>query len=340
MRAVRVDAFGGPEVLRVAAIEAPRVDERTHVLVRVACAGLNPVDTYIRAGTYAGAPPPPYTPGKDCAGVVVAHGAGVAHVRVGERVWVCGTLTGAYAELALCDADAVFPLPERLSFAQGAAIGTAALTAYRALFTRGRARPGEGVLVHGASGGVGLAAVALAAAHGCVVVGSAGSAEGAAAVREAGAAHAIDHSAWKGSAQPAEPPIALPAGVRVQLVVEMLASSHLQRAADVLEPEGRVVVVGSRGALPSFAPRVLMAKELTLSGVMLGRATAAERREAAAHVGAALRAGTLAPRVAREYALDDAPRAHADVLAQPGGSAGKLVLRVQADDALALAGAG
>lgn len=144
-------------------------------------------------------PPLPYIPGTDAAGVVEAAGDGVKRVKKGDRVYVVRTagppLTGGYAELAVCGEALVQPLPASVSFSQGAAVAVPYGTAYRGLHHKAHARPGETVLVHGASGGVGIAAVQLAVAHGMTVIGTAGSERGRALVREHGAHHVLDHSA-------------------------------------------------------------------------------------------------------------------------------------------------
>ena len=130
--------------------------------MRVRAAGVNPVDAYIATGTYPRKPPLPYTPGQDGAGEVDSVGAGVTEFKAGDRVYICGvghTVAGAgtYAELALCTPSQLHHLPARVSFGQGAALGVPYCTAYRALFQRAHATPGETVLVHGATGGVGIA---------------------------------------------------------------------------------------------------------------------------------------------------------------------------------------
>ena len=120
MKAIRVNAFGGPEVLSLEEI-ADLVPGPGQALIKIEAAGVNPVDVYIHGGKY-GQRPLPYTPGSDAAGIIEALGESVAGVTVGQRVYTAGTLTGAYAEKALCRPSQVQPLPERLSFAQGAAI--------------------------------------------------------------------------------------------------------------------------------------------------------------------------------------------------------------------------
>lgn len=163
MKAVRVYQFGGPDVLRVESNQPVVGHLRPNqVLVRVMYAGVNPVETYIREGQYSRLPELPYTPGSDAAGYVEAAGDGVKRLRVGQRVFVTGRNSGSYAEFIVTEDTYVFPLHERLSFAQGAALGTPYFTAYKALIMGAGARPGETVLVHGASGAVGTAAVQIA----------------------------------------------------------------------------------------------------------------------------------------------------------------------------------
>src|SRR5262245_49621817 len=183
MKAICVHEFGGPEVLRGEEVPTPQPGP-SEVLVRVHAIGVNPVETYIRAGTYARLPELPYTPGNDGAGVVEQVGANVTEFKAGDRVYTAGSLGGTYAEFALCKTEQVHPLPANVSFAQGAAMGTPYATAYRGLFQRADAKPGETVLVHGASGRDGTAAVQLARAGGLRVLGTAGTKEGFKLARE------------------------------------------------------------------------------------------------------------------------------------------------------------
>lgn len=173
MKAILVHRFGGPEVLTLENVPTPK-PAAGQVLVRVHAAGVNPFDTYMRAGTYAIKPPLPYTPGSDAAGVVEAVGENVEAVTPGDRVYTANTLTGAYSEYTLAVESQVHSLPVKVSFAQGAGIWVPYGTAYHALHHSAVARASETVLVHGASGGVGLASVQIARAMGLTVFGSAG----------------------------------------------------------------------------------------------------------------------------------------------------------------------
>lgn len=318
MKAIRVHEFGGPEVLRLEDVPDPRPGAG-QVLVRVRAAGVNPVDTYIRGGAHAVKPQLPYTPGLDAAGTVEAVGEGVGRVRAGDRVYTAGSLSGTYAELALCDESQVHTLPERVSFAQGAGVSTPYATAYRALFQRAQGRPGETVLVHGASGGVGTAAVQIARAAGFTVIGTGGTEEGRRLVAEQGAQHVLDHHA----PDYLEQLTALTAGRGPDVILEMLANVNLNKDLGVVARGGRVVVIGSRGEV-TVNPRLAMARDAAVLGMMVFNATPQELASVHAAIVAGLEAGTLRPVVGRELPLSDAARAHEEVL-KPGAY-GKIVL--------------
>jgi NADPH2:quinone reductase len=289
------------------------------VLVRSRAIGVNPVDTYLRANTDNRGPKLPYTPGSDAAGTVEAVGAGVSSVKPGDRVYVGGTLTGAYAEMSLCDPDQVHPLPENVSFAQGASMGVPYATAYHALVNRGRPRAGESVLVHGASGGVGIAAVQIARALGLVVVGSAGTEQGRRLVSEQGAHHVLDHSR-QGYLDELR---SLTGGRGPDLILEMLANVNLQKDLETVAVGGRIVVIGNRG-LVEINARVAMNKNVDIRGMMLNNASPSERAGIYAALQEGLSNGTLRPVVGQEIPLAEAPRAHEAVMAP--GHHGKVVL--------------
>lgn len=318
MKAIRVHQFGGPEVMKLEEVADPQPSPG-QVLVRIKAAGVNPVDSYIRTGTYAVRPPLPYTPGMDAAGTVEAVGPDASGVEVGNRVYVGGSVTGLYAELALCEAWQVHPLPQPVTFAQGAAVNVPYATAYRALFQRAQARPGEAVLVHGASGGVGIAAVQMARAAGMTVIGTAGTDRGRQLVTEQGAHQVLDHRA-PGYLEELE---RLTKGRGVDVVLEMLANVNLGKDLTVLARGGRVVVIGSRGPV-EINPRETMRRDASVLGFTLLNAS----REELAAIHAALLAGlenaTLRPVVGQEMPLAEAPRAHQAVM-EPG-SYGKIVL--------------
>ncbi len=320
MRAIRVEQFGEPDVLRVAEVADPAPGPG-EVVVRLHAAGVNPFETYIRTGKYARLPELPYTPGADGAGVVEAVGPGVKDVATGARVYVAalGLRFGTYAERMAVPAAMVHPLPESVSFSQGAALGVPAATAYRALVLRGRARAGQSLLVHGASGAVGAAAVQLARGLGLTVIGTAGSDAGREVARASGAQQVLDHT-QEGylSAIPE-----LTGGRGVDLVLEMLANVNLDRDLGIVAPGGRVVVIGSRGRI-EIDPRQTMGKESAVLGMTLWATTPDQYRETHAALGAALQSGVLKPAVGRELPLASAGDAHRAVIADR--AAGKIVL--------------
>jgi NADPH2:quinone reductase len=277
------------------------------------------VDTYVRSGAYAVKPPLPYTPGIDAAGTVEAVGKGVESVKVGERVYVAGTLSGAYAEQALCDASQVHRLPEPVSFAQGAGVNVPYATAYRALYDRVHGQPGETVLVHGATGGVGIAAVQIARAGGLTVIGTGGTEAGRKLVLEQGAHHAVDHR--KEGYE--EEIMALTKGRGVDVILEMLANVNLARDLTLLALRGRVAVIGARGSI-EINPRATMLRDLSILGLSLNNAAKEELVSIHAALVAGLESGTLNPVVGREMPLAEAPRAHRAVM-EPGAY-GKIIL--------------
>lgn len=322
MQAILVRAFGGPEVLQLEEVPDPTAGPG-QVRVRIHAAGVNPYDTYLRSGTYAIKPALPYIPGADAAGVIDQTGAGVEGFRLGDRVYLCGTAhgktIGAYAQFAVCTPDQVHRLPARLSFAQGAAIGVPYLTAWRALFGRAQARAGETVLVHGASGGVGIAAVQLARAAGLTVIGTAGSDAGLALVEAQGAHHAVDHR----TPGYLDRITALTGGKGPDLILEMLANVNLDHDLAIAARFGRIVIIGSRGSV-QIEPRKIMARDLSVFGATLWGAAAEELAEAHRAIGQALENGTASPVVGTELPLADAAKAHVQVM-QPGAR-GKIVL--------------
>lgn len=322
MRAILVSEFGGPEVLRVAEIDPPTAGPG-EVRVAVRAIGVNPFDTYMRAGNYARNPPLPYAPGADAAGVIDQVGDGVAEWRVGDRVYVGGTkhdrAWGAYAERIVCLRDQVHALPPKVTFEQGAAINVPYLTAWRALFGRAAARPGETVFVHGASGGVGVAVTQLARAAGLTVIGSAGSDEGQALATAEGAHHVLNHRADGYLDRLAT----LTGGRGPDIIIEMLANVNLDHDLALVAPNGRIVIVGNRGRI-EIDPRRVMGKDATVMGMAIWNMEPDEVARSHRGIGAGLEAGTLRPAVGEELPLDHAPDAHRRVI--EATHRGKIVL--------------
>ena len=318
MKAIRVREFGGPEMLCLEDVPDPQPGPG-QVVVRIHAAGVNPVDTYIRTGTYAQKPPLPYTPGSDGAGVVESVGPGVTQVKPGDRVYIYRSLTGTYAERALCGEARVHPLPKDVTYAQGAAVGVPYTTAYRAMYHKAQGQPGESVLVHGASGGVGIAAVQMGRAAGMTVVGTAGTDKGRELVSREGAHHEVDHTA----ADSQEQLMKLTGGRGFDVILEMLANKNLAKDLGMLALRGRVVVIGSRGAV-EINPRDAMGRDAVFYGMTSFNISDHDLASIHAALVAGLANGTLRPVVGQEFPLNNATRAHQAVM-EPGAY-GKIVL--------------
>ena len=318
MKAIRVSEYGGPAVLKLEEVAAPTPGPG-QVVVRNHAVGVNPVDTYLRSNTDNRGPKLPYTPGSDAAGVVEAVGAGVTAVKAGARVYFGGSLSGAYAELSLCDQAQVHALAASITFAQGAAVNVPYATAYHALFNRGHGQAGETVLVHGASGGVGVAAVQLARARGMTVIGTGGTERGRQLVLEQGAHHVLDHTAPKYLEELAS----LTGGRGPDVILEMLANVNLQKDLTAIAMRGRIVVIGNRGDTTVNA-RLAMNKDAAVLGMALFHASPAQLAGIHAALVEGLANGTLRPVVGQEIPLAQAPRAHEAVM--QSGAYGKIVL--------------
>lgn len=318
MKAIAVHEFGAPEVMKLEEIPTQKPGPG-QVVVRVHAAGVNPFDTYMRAGTYALKPPLPYTPGGEGAGVVESVGPGVTKAKPGERVYIGHPVTGTYAEYTLALESQVHRLPEQISFVQGAGIYVACGTAYHALHHHAKARGSETLLVHGASGGVGIAAVQIARAMGMTVIGTAGTDKGLELVRREGAHHVFNHR----NAGYQEAILKATQGRGVDVIIEMLANINLGNDLKLLARYGRVIIVGSRGDV-TITPRDLMARSASARGFTLWNISQDDEADMLAGLEAALENGTLRPVVGKEMPLGDAVRAHKEVM-EPGAF-GKIVL--------------
>jgi NADPH2:quinone reductase len=318
MKAIRVHKFGGPEVLQLEEVPTPK-PAAGQALLKIHAAGVNPYDTYMRSGNYAIKPALPYTPGSDAAGVVEDVGQGVTRVKPGDRVYGALNTFGAYAEYVIAAETQLYPLPANISFEQGAGIWVPYGTAYFALHHHAEARGGETVLVHGASGGVGTAAVQMAHAMGLKVFGTASTGQGRDLVKREGAHEVFDHT------KPGYVDDIMKAtgGRGVDVILEMLANVNLANDLKLLAQHGRVIVIGSRGDV-TITPRDLMARRSSVRAFTLWAATESEAAEIHAGLYAGLENGSLRPVVGKRIPLAEAPRAHQEVLA-PGAS-GKIVL--------------
>ncbi|KAK7945446.1 hypothetical protein WMY93_001174 [Mugilogobius chulae] len=294
MKAIRVSEFGDPSVLKIRSdVTVPKPGPK-QVLIRVHACGVNPVDTYIRSGNFFRKPEMPFTRGPTCPGR--------------WRRWEKESLPSRW-EIEFSP-----------YFAQGAAIGIPYFTAYRALVHKAAVKPGETVLIHGASGGVGVAACQLSRALGLKVLGTAGTPEGLQLVLKNGAHSAFNHreNGYTDKIMKAT------GGQGVNVIVEMLSNVNLDKDLKMLAQGGRVIIVGSRGPI-QIDPRDIMMKEISVIGVALYFAKPEEQSQCAAFLFSGFEAGWMKPAVGRRYPLADAAKAHHDIIECPGAS-GKMVL--------------
>ncbi len=348
MKAIIVREFGAAEVMILEEISTPEPNEN-QVLVRIKAAGVNPVDTYIRSGVYAQKPSLPYTPGKDGAGIVEEIGVHITKFKVGDRVLTADAGSGTYAEFAVFDEKQLIKLPENVSFAQGAGVFVPFATAYRALFQKAQGKKGETVLIHGASGGVGIAAIQWAKNAGLKVIGTASSEDGKKLVKEQGADFVVNHgsepSAGAGGLNSQNSNATLKpsatadgsdksyldqileftGGKGVEIILEMLANVNLQKDFEVLAQFGRISIIGNRGSL-EFNPRAIMGKDASVFGLALFNAPDAEMNEIHAAIYDGLSAGYLKPIVGKTFPLENAVEAHRAVIEEK--AFGKIVLTV------------
>ena len=318
MKSIVVREYGAPEVMKLEEVPVPEPGA-AQVLIKVEAIGVNPVETYIRSGNHAQAPKVPFTPGKDAAGTVEKVGEGVTKFKRGDRVYTAGSISGTYAEYSLCEESHLGHLPENVSFEQGAGIWTPYATSYRALFQRAGAKSGETVLIHGASGGVGVASIQWAKNAGLNVIGSASSDEGKKLVENEGADYVVDHTDGNHLAEVRD----LTDGRGVDVIIEMLANENLVRDFDALAMFGRITVVGNRGSL-DFNPRLAMGKDATIYGMSLFNAPSSAMQEIHDAIFDGLSKGFLKPVVGESIPLAEAPRAHHQVI--EGKAFGKIVL--------------
>lgn len=324
VKAIRFHRLGGPEVLQLEEVPDPQPGEG-EVLIRVRAAGVNFGDTMFREGRYLVRPAFPQIPGMEAAGEVEALGAGVTGLQVGDRVMVLGG-SGAYAERLVVRPQTCFPLPEGLTFEQGAALPVQGLTAHHMLTLVGRVRPGETVLIHAAAGGVGSLAVQLAKQLGARVIGTVGADEKLDLVRSLGADLALNHRTTD-----------LVAAVRefsgkrgVDVILEMVGGTEVYaKNLSLLGQFGRMVVFGaaSGDAHGTVEPISLMTKNASVSGYYL-TAVLRHRELCApplAQMAAAAIDGSLRILVGKTYPLAEAAAAQQDIAQR--GTTGKLVLR-------------
>ncbi len=328
-RAMRVHAHGGPDVLRMDDVPCP-APGAGEVAIRVAAAGVNYPDLLVVAGTYQVLPPCPFVPGKEVAGIVAAVGAGVTGLAPGDRV-MAQLEHGGYATDVLAPVTATWRIPAAMTFADAAAMGLVYQTAWFALMDRGGFEPGQAVLVTGAAGGVGLAAVQLVRAlGGTAIAGVRGTAQ-AETLRASGASHLIDLSAPDLRNTIRDQVHALTGGRGVDLVLDQVGGDAFDGAIRSLAWCGRLVVVGfAGGRIPTVRANYLLVKNVTVSGLQWSdyRDRAPERVAEAQHAMFGLYVeGRIRPVIRERLGLE---RAGAALTALgTGGAAGKIILDVR-----------
>ena len=319
MKAIRVHQFGEPEVMTWEDV-APKTPADDQVLVEIKAAGVNPVDSYLRSGAYAYKPSLPFTPGFDAAGIVKAIGKKIKKFSIGDRVYTADSLTGTYAQEALCTEAQLFLLSKKLTFEQGAGIYVPYTTAYFGLFNRAKARQGESVLIHGASGAVGIAAVQLAKAAGLTILATVGSQKGQKLVKDQGADYVFDHhdpnyrEKIKDIAQ----------GKGVDIILEMLADVNLNHDIGLAALKGRIIVIGCRGPV-EINPRGLMRQDSQIMGLSLFHLTPLEKTKIQQSLYRGFEKGELSPIIGEQYPFEKAAQAHHKVMSP--GAYGKIVLK-------------
>lgn len=314
MQAIRMHEFGGPEVLRLEEVPDPHPGPG-QVRIRVAAAGVNPVDTYVRGGLY-GPRSFPLIAGTDGAGTIDETGPGVDRFHAGDRVYFVGV--PSYASLVVAPTHAVWPLPPRLDYAQGAAIGVPYITAFQAIHGVARLRPGDWILVHGGSGAVGTATLQLGSAAGLRMVATASTAAGRQHTLDQGALAAVGHDELEAARAKTQ-------GHGFDAVIELAAHRNLGRDLALMAPGGQVIVVGSRGPVEIDA-RQLMTADASIRGLSFFNATADDLHRIHLGLAPGLMAGTLTPVVGKKLPLAHAAQAHRTLM-EPG-ALGKLVLTV------------
>jgi NADPH:quinone reductase-like Zn-dependent oxidoreductase len=324
MRAAYLEQLGTPDAIRYGDLPAPRCGP-ADVLVHVSVATVNPVDTFVRSGAWRTPIEFPFVIGRDLVGSVAAVGPGVTGFAVGDPVW-CNSLghegrQGAAAELAAVPADRLYHLPAGVPEEDAVTVAHPAATAYLALFTHGRVRAGETVVVIGAGGNVGGALVVLAADAGARVIAVAGERD-AEHCRSLGAAEVVDYRDPQRVRRIRD---ASPDGV--DAYVDAAGRNELEDAVDLLARRGRIVLLAGMGTRPVLPAGPLYLKDGAVVGFVISKATVAELADAAATINRLLSTGALRPRATETLPLELAASAHRRL--EAGELHGKrIVLRV------------
>ena len=314
---VAVKSFGAPDVLQIEEFdpETQLTPRPNQVVVKIEAFGINPVETYVRSGLYDPLPSLPYTPGNDAGGVVHALGEPSSELHLGQRVWLTGSVSGAYAQYCVCNREDVHPLPDSVTFEEAAALGIPYRTAYRALSLVAQAKRGESVLVHGATGGVGIAALQFAKILGLgpIMATTSSNDEAVVAMLKLNGADEVGRHGEFTQA------------FKVDVIIENLANVNLAKDLKALKKNGRVVLVGNRGEV-TINPRDLMRCEGSIRG-MVGPGSVEDRAVIDSAIQEGLEAGLLKPVVGHVFPLKEIAAAHDEVMSHSRGTRGKIVVR-------------
>jgi NADPH2:quinone reductase len=304
MKAVVCEAFGGPEVLAVREVPDPPPPGPGELQLRIQARGVQYVDVLMLAGKYQFRPEPPFIPGNEGAGEVVAAGPGVSGFKPGDRIMSRQRL-GAFAELANCKADDCDLIPAAMTLEEAAVFRNVYQTAYHALLQRGRLKPGEWVLIHGAAGGIGLPAIQIAKLYGAQVIATASTEEKRAVCLEEGGDHAIDYqSGFRDRV------LELTGGRGVDIVYDPVNGPTFEESLRCLAWGGRILILGFLGGAPALArTNYLLIKGIEAIGVRIGGLNETHPEIAAANNRTLLdlaAQGKLKPRIWRRFPLERA----------------------------------
>jgi NADPH2:quinone reductase len=329
MKAAYYETTGGPEVIRYGDLPQP-APKAGEVLVRVAAAAVNPIDTYIRAGAVAMALPKPFIPGCDLAGTVEAVGPGVRRLKTGDCVWGSNQglfgRQGTLAEHACVAEEWLYPTPAGVRDTEAAAVALTGITAHLGLFRCARLQAGETVFVNGGTGGVGSMVVQMARAVGARVITTVGSADKADVCRRLGADKVVN---YKTEDVPAAV-WAFTEGKGVQVWYETQREPDFVRTIELLARRGRMIVMAGRQAQPTFPVGPFYTKDLALFGFAMFNATPDEQQACAEDINRWLAEKRLQPLIGKTFPLAEAAEAHrlqeANTLHKAGSLTGKILV--------------
>ena len=329
MKAVQIEEFGGPEVLKIADVEEPSPN-KNEVKIKLYATGINPNEAYTITGEYAyNVPDLPYVPGYDGAGEVEEVGANVENVNIGDRVYLSAfgaeRNTGTYAEKVVVDATSIYPLPDGVSYKEGAGLGIPAFTAYRALFQKAKIKAGETVLIHGGSGAVGSLALQMAKAIGAIVIGTSSTEAGRESILNMGADYAIPHVTDGNK----EKLLKITQEIGPDVIIEFLASANLETDTKIIADNGRIINVGSRDAI-EITPRNLMTNEAMITGMTIINPGEEAMNEMRHGIFAFLNMGVLKPVIGQEFSLEEATEAHKSLMETSGS--GRTIFEIRKSD--------